>query len=328
MSTIFSERLFAKHAKEFLPFLAEVGLTEAIFNQPDIEIPVEKYAELLELVARKSNSSIGLVMGLSLKPADLGVWGHAMAATRDVAQLLDVSSRYIYVFAQANSIRVDTAKNSVVISYRFTHAQVASHQQDVEFVVSGVMTFLRALTGRMIIPLHVDFEHQKPDYSQLHSQFFGCEVRWGRRANRIHLNKKVLKYPILTTDQSLFNALESNLASQLIVRSDEEDLITKVNHLISVTLGEEGPDITNIAQSLGLSRRTLQRKLADQSCVFSDMVDSIRMAIAIEYVQHSDYSLTDIALMVGYGESSSLSRSFKRWVGKSPQQLRDSQVPH
>jgi len=56
--------------------------------------------------------------------------------------------------------------------------------------------------------------------------------------------------------------------------------------------------------------------------VFSEMVEKMRRAIALEYVEFSDYSLTDIALMVGYGEQSSLSRAVRRWSGKSPQQIR------
>lgn len=326
MATIYSERLFAKHKNEFLPFLGEVGLPEAIFNQPDIELPKKKYAELLELVGRKSNSSIGLTMGCNVEATDVGVWGHAMAAARDVAQMLDVMTRYLYVYAQSNNFRVDTATDRVVISYQSTIPKPASRQQDVEFALSGVLAFLRKLTGFNIIPVYLDFEHQRPAYSRLHSQFFKCKVRFEKRGNRIHLNKNVLDFPILSADQSLFRALKTNLASQLIVRSDEDDLVTKVNHLISVTLGEKGPDIKEIAGTLGMSHRTLQRKLADQGCVFGDMADSIRKTIAMEYVEHSNYSLTDIALMVGYSELSSLSRSFKRWVGKTPQQVRDSQA--
>ncbi len=324
MSTIFSEQLFAKHEKEFRPFLAEVGLPEYVLERPDVEIPIDKYAKLLETVALKSNPSIGLTMGQSIEPADLGVYGHTMAASQDVAHMLEVLSRYLYVFAQANSIRVDVGKKQVVISYQFRSPQMALKQQDVEFVVSAILTMLRNLTGRIIHPLCVDFEHQKPEYSRLHSQIFGCEIRFTRHGNRIHLSKTCLEFPILSADPSLFKALEFALADRLKVRSEDDDLLIKVSHLINVSLGEREPDIKQVALTLGMSKRTLQRKLATQNQVFNDMVDSTRKAIAIDYVEHSDYSLTDIALMVGFGELSSLSRAVKRWTGKSPQHLRGS----
>jgi len=290
MSTIFSEQLFAKHEKEFRPFLAEAGLPEYILDRPDVEIPVDKYLELLEIVARKANPSIGLIMGQSIEAADLGVYGHAMAASHNVRHMLEVMSRYLYVFAQANSIRIDVGKNRVVVSYQFRVPKKTMYQQDVEFAVSTIITLLRNLTGRMIQPFSVDFEHRKPTYSKLHNQIFDCEVRFARLGNRIHLNKTCLDLPILGADHRLFEALEFSLADRLKVR--------------------------------GMSHRTLQRRLTTKNLVFHDMVDSIRNAIAIDYVQHSDYSLTDIALMVGYCELSSLSRAFKRWTGKSPQHFR------
>lgn len=324
MSTIFSERIFARHAAEFRPFLDEVGLPAAILEQPDIEIPIVKYTNLLEAVARKSNPSIGLIMGQSIEPADLGVYGHAMAAAANVSQMLETMSQYIYVFAQANRIRVEMGRNRVVISYRYTMPEVLIHQQDTEFAMTAIFTTLTNLTGRQIRPLYVDMDHAKPEYARLHSRIFNCKVRFGRRGNRIHLNKNVLDLPILSADLSLFNALESSLADRLKIRFDEDDLVTKVNHLINVNLGKGDAEIGLTAEKLGVSQRTLQRRLADEGRVFSEMVEKIRRAIALEYIEFSDYSLTDIALMVGYGEQSSLTRAVKRWTGKSPQQIRDA----
>ena len=73
-----------------------------------------------------------------------------------------------------------------------------------------------------------------------------------------------------------------------------------------------------------MSGRTLQRKLRDENLAFADLVDDIRYAIAQDYVLHSDFSLTDISMMLGYGELSSFSRAFKRWAGNSPESVRKS----
>jgi AraC-like DNA-binding protein len=322
VSTIFSERLFSKHSEEFRPFLAEVGLPAEILERQDVEIPIVKYTELLEVVARKSRPNIGLSMGLAVEPADFGVYGHALAAASDVSQMLGVMSQYLYVFAQANRIRVETGRRRTMISYRYTMPQVAHYQQDVEFAITAIFTMVQKLTGRQIRPMYVDFEHKKPAYAKEHSRIFNCEVRFGRRGNRIHLNKSVLDLPILSADLSLFTVLEASLAEQLKLRSDEDDLVTKVNHLISASLANGGADIHGIADMLGVSQRTLQRRLADEGLVYSEMVEKIRRAIALEYVEYSNYSLTDIALMVGYGEQSSLTRAVRRWTGNSPKQIR------
>ena len=322
MSTIYSEKLFARHEAEFRPFLAQVGLPETIFQRPDVEIPIEKYMELLEAVAQSSNPEIGLVMGERLRPSDLGVYGHAMAATRDVAELLRVMAQYLYVFSQQNVIRIDTAERRTVVSYRHTGPQQLAAIHDVEFATAAILAVLRQLTGKHLVPLSVEFVHPKPAYAQHYGRFFGCEAGFGRSGNRIHLDNSMLDLQVMSADAGLLSALEFSMADKLKVRSDDADLVTRVNHFITVYLGEGGAHVSQVAAALGLSRRSLQRKLADKGQSFGEMVDANRCAVAMDYIQHSDYSLTDIAIMLGYSELSSFSRAFRRWTGKSPQSFR------
>lgn len=322
MSTIYSEKLFARHEADFRPFLAQVGLPDTIFQRPDIEIPIEKYMELLEAVAEASKPEIGLAMGERLRPADLGVYGHAMAATRDVAELLRVMAQYLYVFAQQNVIRVDTAERRTVVSYRHTGPQQLGAIHDVEFATAAILVVIRQLTGKQLVPLSVEFAHPKPEYAAHYARFFGCEAGFGRSGNRIHLDNRMLDLPVMSSDPGLLSALEFSMAEKLKVRSDEDDLVTRVNHLITVHLGEGDAQVGQIASALGLSRRSLQRKLADEGRQFGEMVDANRYAVAMDYIQHSEYSLTDIAIMLGYSELSSFSRAFRRWTGKSPQSFR------
>ena len=108
------------------------------------------------------------------------------------------------------------------------------------------------------------------------------------------------------------------------MRSETEDFISKIRHLISNSLISGMPDQKRIADQLGMSARTLQRRLHDKQVVFADLVDDIRYTVAQDYVTHSEFSLTDVAMMLGYNELSSFSRAFKRWSGVSPHQLRES----
>ena len=71
-----------------------------------------------------------------------------------------------------------------------------------------------------------------------------------------------------------------------------------------------------------MSGRPLQRKLQEDELHFADLVDEIRLEIAQEYLDYKDFSLTDLALLLGYGELSSFSRAYKRMTGLSPEQAR------
>ena len=133
-----------------------------------------------------------------------------------------------------------------------------------------------------------------------------------------------MQYPVLSADLGLLEALVYYLDSRLQLRSEEEDLQAKVVHLITVSLSEGLPDLSRVAGQLGMSGRTLQRKLAEKNLVFSEMLESICRSIAREYILHTDYSVTDIAMMLGYTDLSSFSRAYKRWTGVGPQQAREA----
>jgi len=95
-----------------------------------------------------------------------------------------------------------------------------------------------------------------------------------------------------------------------------------LNESIQVDVAVVGGGLL-ISSQLGVSERTLQRRLRDKNIVFSDLVDNIRKSIALEYVRGTTYRLTDVAQMLGYTDPSSFTRAFKRWTDSSPMKIRN-----
>jgi len=325
MATIFSERIFTRFKDQFSPFLEELGISESIFTRPDVEITNDKYAELLESVARDTNPYIGLDMAENLEVSNFGVMGHAMAASATVGDALNLLSRYLYVLSQSNTIRLDLGEDQVVCTYAVTILQPDLVRQDAEFAMGFIVNAIRELSGRSFSPRLVEFSHGLFAEARRHRQFFDSEVQFERRENRMHFSRRVMQYPVLTADPGLLEALVYYLDSRLQLRSEEEDLQAKVEHMITISLSDGLPDLNGIAGQLGMSGRTLQRKLAERNLVFSEMLESTCRSIAREYILHTDYSVTDIAMMLGYTDLSSFSRAYKRWTGVGPQQSREDE---
>lgn len=323
MATVFSEKVFKTFEQQFAPFLDELDIPATIFTRQDVEITDIQYLELLEIVARNTNPYIGLDMGEILSAEDLGVVGHAMVASATVGEALSLFSKYIYVFAQANNIRLDIGEDKVICTYSVDILQPNQHRQDVEFALAYYIHIICSLSKKVFKPTLVEFAHSQFAETKRHQKVFGCEVKFEQRANRLHFNKKILAAPIISADPGLLTALKFYLDDRLKVRSEDKNLLAKTRHLITVSLSGEAPDMKKIASQMGMSIRSLQRKLSEKNIIFSELVDSIRQTIAIDYVHHTDISLTDVALMLGYAELSSFSRAFKRWYGVSPQQARE-----
>ena len=324
MATIISERLFSKFEDEFRPHLEAVGLDEAIFRRADLEVPIDKYTALLERVAAKDNPAIGLQMGQGIEASDLGVLGYAVLAAADVRQFLETLSTYLYVFAQDNVIRLDVSRDTAVVSYRYTAPGVSEFQRDVEFATSAIVRTVSAAVGRPTPPRYAEFEHRRPEYSEEYKSAFGCPVRFGCGGNRLHYDRAVLDRRLISGDPRHFEALTFYLADRLKFRAQDADFMRRLRHLITASLHTGVPELSSIAEQMGMSARTLQRRMSEHEIVFSDLVDNIRKGIAFEYVRETDYRLIDIAQILGYQEPSSFTRAFKRWTDKTPRQVRQA----
>ncbi len=323
MSTIFSERLFRRFSDQFRPFLDRVGIPADVLTRHDVEVEDTKYVELLETVAREANPTIGLEMGCSVELSDLGVLGHAMAASQNVGEALQIFARYLYVFSQANKVRLDVAKRQAVCSYSVSILQPDLVRQDAEFAISFVTHGVFRLAERRVAPRLIEFSHTRLPNARSHEEIFGCKVAFGATANRIHFDRDALSAHVLSRDAGLLEALRFYLDDRLVTRSEDEDIAVKTRHLISTSLTYGIPTLDQIGERMGMSGRSLQRKLAEQGLRFSEMVEVVCKPIAEDYVNNTEYPLTDIALMVGYNDLSAFSRAFKRWTGSSPSQVRN-----
>lgn len=323
-ATLYSERILHRYAKELMPYADRAGVPRDFLLRHDVEIPVEAYARLLDEGAHHVDPLIGFEIGKHMVPADLGAMGHAAAAAATVQDMLQLVSRYLLVFSHVNGLRLAVGSTESMASYRYPIANVSMRRHDVELALATIVNYTRQFTGRHIVPIRVEFSHRRPCPDQRFETFFGCDIEWERPGNRVYFETEVMKLRQITHDPSLLEALLFYMDTQMKVRGEDRALIDKVRHVISTTLSEGEVHIQDVARQLGMSQRSLQRHLKAMNAVFSDLVEECRKHLAEDYVRSTAYPLTEIALMLGYGELSSFSRAYKRWTGESPQQARQS----
>ena len=100
--------------------MAVLGIPDSVFRRQDVEVSTEKYAALLETVAREVDAYFGLEMGERMTAQDMGVVGHAMAATPDVGSMMALMANYLYVFSQSNTMRLDVGERRAALTYKVT----------------------------------------------------------------------------------------------------------------------------------------------------------------------------------------------------------------
>ena len=120
----------------------------------------------------------------------------------------------------------------------------------------------------------------------------------------------------------LFEVLEEHLAQVVTTQVEENDLVARVGNAIAKSLSSGVPSIDDVAASLFMTKRTLQRRLADEGVLYNEYADESRRKLAVQYVKNTKMPLTEAAFLLGYSHISAFSRAFRRWTGESPNEFR------
>jgi AraC-like DNA-binding protein len=129
--------------------------------------------------------------------------------------------------------------------------------------------------------------------------------------------------PVEGADTRLLEVLEATCQKLLGPAPKARDLVREVRHLIIERLPTGSASLDAIAEQLGMSSKTLERRLAEQGQNFSALLDRTRFNAVTRYLQDTDMDLTQVAYLAGYTGPPTLVRAFKRWTGKTPAKFRE-----
>ena len=132
-----------------------------------------------------------------------------------------------------------------------------------------------------------------------------------------------LALPVSAADPYLLAVLEQHADEALGRQAQARDgLRERVGRLLTQDLPRGVPTARQVASALGMSERTFARRLQAEDTSFRALVDDVRREMARSYLSDPELSLAQVAYLIGYGDQSAFSNSFRRWTGQSPRRFR------
>jgi AraC-like DNA-binding protein len=186
-----------------------------------------------------------------------------------------------------------------------------------EFTLAVTFDRCRRGGGAAVRAVAVGLPRAAPGAATRHAALFGAPVSFARRCASITFDAGALAAPMATSDPSLHRTL-AQLAAQLGLGSDRAPLELAVRGRLRDLLPQGGVDASRVARSLGLSERTLQRRLAELGRSYHDIVDDFRSAEAERLLLAGTLRLAEIAFALGFADQSAWNKAFRRWKGQSP----------
>jgi AraC-like DNA-binding protein len=309
--------------------LREAEVRPHVLSQKAARVPFHQHAALLDLAAKATqNGCFGLELAANEGDfRDNGLVAYTALSSGNLGEALRVLERYIHVFNEAIDVSVAFLPREVKIVFDPSDAGLATTRQAMEFGAANFVRGIRCLTNTRLRPLEVKFRHARSrDIAKL-EKFFGCPVHFGARHNSLTISRSHLVLPIATADERLHAVLTGYCEEILTSRVDTSpDLRHRVETIIAKLLHRGEAETKAVAQELGMSVRTLARRLGELGVTFARILDELRQDLAVRYLRDPDLGLSQIAFLLGYSEPSAFSHAFRRWTRTTPGEWRTKQA--
>lgn len=306
------------------PLLAALRLDPELLGNPRALLPYRSLVHLLERAAEELDCpDLGMRLATwQAEAAVLGPLGIAMHNSRTVGEALRYWAGHAHVYSTATGVSLVEAGpgGRVLLRLEILLARLPHRRQAVEqALVLCHRNVLRMSAGR-VRARELWFEHEPLAAPSAYRRHCGAVARFGRSVNALAFAARDLEQPIADRDPQIYK-----LAASFVERRfppSEPPLGARVRSIVERLLREGDCSLPGVASKLGLHPRTLQRRLRADGDSFEEIKDGVRRDVALRYIEQSSLPLMRVAEILGYSETSVLSRSCTRWFSASPRQLR------
>lgn len=305
------------------PVLREAGLDSRVLTDPEMRIPAEAVAALLEDAADRSGcDTFGLQMAEPRRLANFGAISLLIAHQPSLRDALETVIGYRHLVNEALVMDVEEAGDLAVIREEILLDPPSPAPQAYDLAVGALFAMLRDFLGPRWRAASVNLSRPAPSRLDDHRRVFGLRIHFGAEFNGLVVTAGDMVRPNPAADASL--AQYARKLIDTVSPSARTSMTHEVRRAAYLMMPSGKASIAMIAQSLGLHVRVLQRRLAAEQSEFSEILTNVRRELAVRYLANPTYSVTQTSLLLGYGQPSSFTRWFIAEFGVGPTAWRNA----
>ncbi|MEW6185413.1 MAG: AraC family transcriptional regulator [Thermodesulfobacteriota bacterium] len=299
------------------------GLDLFKLEQSGARIPGDQFQAAWNLLeAAHPDGAIGIYMG----ERTFSFAGHLLILillnSPTIKAAIDNFCTYFYLLNDFTSPCLKVGRSLAELSIRLNAPELKPSRHISEAILTSYASVLNRISENTIPFEGVFFSHLRPDDITEHRRVFKAPLFFEQAENKLVFKRKYLALPITLSNREILTALE-----QLAQKLQEPSKVGRpwshrVSQLIIKRLEDGESKIFPIAKNLGLSHRNLQKRLKREGVTYLRLLQEARKERALTLLRNQDYSLTEIALLLGYSEQSAFGRAFKQWAGCTPGKYR------
>ncbi|HBL88023.1 MAG TPA: AraC family transcriptional regulator, partial [Alcanivorax sp.] len=283
--------------------LVRLGVSEAELESPRARVPLKVENRLFELALEGSGDPLfGLHMGECIRPRFMGELGYASMSSATLRDAIELMIPFARVTTEFADLRFEWHDNELwlILDTPFEDLPTSPHRVDAFY--AGAVVFGRWILGAELNPMAVHFRHRPHGDSGEYQRLFGCPVSFSQPCNALVIDEALLDLPLRDADPEVNRIARSRMQRAVTQYRARDNLLEQVRLEIQQRLVDGVPQLEPIAERLGVKPWTLRRRLRAEQADFSTLLEEERRRLACDWLLHSNRSVNQIALDLGYSE--------------------------
>lgn len=306
-------------------FFIETGITSSDLSDSEKTFSLDQFISLLEY-ALEQTGDLHYGMRLGKEPHLAGTIGMMCASCKNLKEAFIQGCKYFSVQGDFASIKFVDDEHYPRIRYSLAESWILKSPEtarnEVETMFSFLVNILQLNSNHTLLPFEIHLISQRPVDVQAYVDSFGVEPVFAQDENEIVFRGRDLAIPMKAFNPETFEILRSHIENQLKKYSGDSRISEKVKSILLSSLKYSFPDITTVASKLNMSSRTLQRQLSNENTSYKALLQDTRSELAQHLLKQKGFTISEISYMLGYSDLGNFSRSFKNYMGCTPQEFR------
>lgn len=301
------------------PLFAKAGLDSELLGQTGARYKRANVMQLWDIAAAETGDPcIGVVVGLKVRTTSFHALGFSWLTSCTLLGALKRLARYYRVIATM-PLQLDITEHAdhYELEIIFPDPRHPANPIGLDSFVASIVAMCRTATSPHFHPLKVTLRHGDGGRPDEYMKAFECPVSFNAAKDALYFDKASLEARLPGKNDETVRATD-RVIEHYMQTLDPNKVTTEVRKLLIDLLPRGEASQQEIASRLAKSVSTLQRQLREEGTSFRQVQDDTRQQLAEDYVQDGEYSLSEIAYLLGFSDQSNFSRAFRRWNGASP----------
>lgn len=300
--------------------MSRQGLDQSTVGPTGFPVPTLSLFNVLAELARQADlPEVALRLLRYQSYSVLGALGEIAFGASDLGEALDAFSDKSHTQGTGYVPALERAGDAAIIRFRSMLAPGPLQDLQLDYNIGSTVQTIRALIGPDWSPELVELTRPRPTKAAEWNSFYRCPVRFEAGECMILLAAADLARPLILDGTKFPSTIEADAKVSI-------DFAQLVDREIIRNLTRGIVDLSAAAQALGITSRTLQRRLERSGTSYQDRLDEIRKVWAQQHLASGQISLTELSQMLGFSDLSTFSARFKRWFGVSPREWRKAHL--